>query len=168
MRNIWITISILVVIFITVSLVIRQSSQPEGLSKQILPEHVIEGNAVVDMFEFGETEYDFGIIKQSGDIVQHKFPFIYNGAEVIRVMGVPTSCACTSAEIDKDTLELGDTATITVLFDPNLHAEPEGKFFKSINLLTEPKIEDTPELKIWVEIDLDLGTEAYKLQMHND
>lgn len=120
------------------------------------------------MFEFSETEYDFGLIKQSGGIVQHEFPFTYNGAETVKVTGVPTSCQCTSAEIDKGELKQGDSAAITVSFDPNLHAEPEGRFFKTIKLMTDPAIEDTPELKIWAEIDLDLGADAYKLKSHTD
>lgn len=120
------------------------------------------------VFEFSEIEYDFGRIKQSGGVVRHEFPFTYKGAETIKVTGVPTSCQCTSAEIDKKELKQEDMATITVSFDPNLHAEPEGRFFKTINLMTEPAIEDTPELKIWAEIDLDLGPEAYKLQTHDD
>lgn len=120
------------------------------------------------VFDFDETEYDFGIIKQSGSIVQHTFPFTYNGEETITVTGILTSCACASAEIDKKIISKGDMATITVSFDPNLHSEPEGKFFKSITLSTDPEITDIPELKIWAEIDLDLGPEAYKLKTHND
>lgn len=122
----------------------------------------------VSMFDFSDTEHDFGIVTQSGGIVSHSFPFTYNGNEPIEVTSVPTSCGCTTASIDKKTLTKGDKAIITVEFDPNLHEEPEGRFFKTINLVTEPEIEDIPELKIWAEIDLDLGPEAYKLQTHND
>ncbi len=94
---------------------------------------------------------------------------MYNGKEPLVIKGVPTSCACTSAKIDKTSLNPGDTATITVTFDPNLHEEPTGKFFKTVSLLTEPSVKDTPELKIWAEIDLDLGPKAYKLkEKHND
>ena len=61
-------------------------------------------------------------------------------------------------------MQPGDTGILTVKFNPNLHAEPEGKFFKTLTLLTEPSIEEMPEVKIWVEIDLDLGPEAFELQ----
>jgi len=167
MRNIWIIIGILIAI-IVIGLVVRVVNQQDDLSQPNVSEQPVENNAVVAMFEFSETEYDFGTIKQSGGIVQHKFPFTYNGTEAISVTGVPTSCQCTSAEIDKTTLNPGDTATITVSFDPNLHAEPAGRFFKTIKLMTNPAIEDTPELKIWAEIDLDLGADAYKLKSHTD
>lgn len=55
-----------------------------------------------------------------------------------------------------------------VTFNPNLHAEPEGKFFKTVSILTEPKLDELPEVKIWVEIDLDLGSEAFELQSDHD
>lgn len=120
------------------------------------------------LFVFGQTEYDFGIIKQSGGKVAHDFLFTYNGKIPLEVTGVPTSCACTSAIISKTKLQPGDTATITVKFNPNLHAEPEGKFFKTVALMTDPKVENIPEIKIWIEIDLDLGPEAFELQSDHD
>jgi len=121
------------------------------------------------IFSVSEKSFDFGKIKQSGGEVRHSFVFQYNGKNPLKVTGVPTSCACTTAKIDKTVLNPGDSATIAVTFDPNLHAEPEGKFFKTISLLTEPAIQDAPELKIWAEIDLDLGPGSYKLKApHED
>lgn len=118
------------------------------------------------LFDFAESEFDFGTLKQSGGIVTHDFPFTYNGTETITVTGLPTSCGCTSATIDSSTLTPGTQGVITVAFDPNLHAEPEGRFYKTITLLTEPTITQSPELKIWATIDLDLGESAYKEQVH--
>lgn len=122
-----------------------------------------------DTFAFQELEYDYGVVKQSQGIITTDFPFTYNGEEDINISALPASCACVTATIDKSNLSKGDQAIITVAFDANLHEEPEGKFFKTIAIMTDPKIEDTPELKIWAEMDLDLGPEAYKLQeAHND
>lgn len=123
---------------------------------------------VLPTFSLSEKEFDFGIIKQSGGKVEHSFIIQYNGKAPLRITWVPTSCACTTAKIDKETLNPGDSATITVTFDPNLHAEPDGKFFKTISLLTDPTIKDAPELKIWAEINLDLGKDAYKLKESHD
>lgn len=114
------------------------------------------------LFVFDETEHDFGVIKQSGGSVQYSFPFTYNGDEALTVLGVPTSCGCTTAEIDKETLTKGTRGVITVHFNPNLHEEPEGKFYKTISLLTAPAVDPAPSLKIWAEIDLDLGPEYYQ------
>ncbi|HLD71550.1 MAG TPA: hypothetical protein VI873_02975, partial [Candidatus Peribacteraceae bacterium] len=51
-----------------------------------------------------------------------------------------------------------------VTFNPNLHEEPEGRFYKSVTMLTEPSLFEQPEVKIWAEIDLDLGPEAFELK----
>ncbi|MDH5596485.1 MAG: rhodanese-like domain-containing protein, partial [Candidatus Peregrinibacteria bacterium] len=61
-------------------------------------------------------------------------------------------------------LQPGESGILTVEFDPNLHEEPEGKFFKTVTLLTEPALEERVDVAVWVEIDLDLGPEAFKLQ----
>jgi rhodanese-related sulfurtransferase len=119
-------------------------------------------------FVFDETEYDFGIIKQSGGIVSYDFPFTYKGKVPVLITGTPSSCVCTGGEISNQQFESGDTGVLTVNFDPNLHAEPEGKFFKTVSILTDPELEEAAEVKIWVEIDLDLGSEAFKLQDDHD
>lgn len=120
-------------------------------------------------FIFEETEYDFGVIKQSGGIVSYDFPFTYQGDVPVSITGTPSSCACTEGEISSQEFEPGESGVLTVNFDPNLHAEPEGKFFKTVSILTDPKLQESAEVKIWAEIDLDLGPEAFKLQDdHND
>ncbi len=117
-------------------------------------------------FVFEETEFDFGLLKQSGGIVSHDFEFKYLGDQPITVNAVPTSCACATAEISQTQFENGDSGVLSVFFDPNLHEEPEGVFFKTANILTDPELEMQPEVKIWAEIDLDLGPEYYKLLTH--
>ena len=113
---------------------------------------------------FTETAFDFGTIKQSGGKVSHDFAFTYAGDAPIVITAIPTSCACASAEVDRRELESGDSGVLTVTFNPNLHAEPEGKFYKSVTMLTEPPLSGQPEVKIWAEIDLDLGPEAFELK----
>jgi rhodanese-related sulfurtransferase len=70
--------------------------------------------------------------------------------------------------VDTTRLNLGDTGTLTVTFNPNLHEEPEGRFFKTATLLTEPAMEDIPQATIWVDIDLDLGADAYELKSEHE
>lgn len=125
---------------------------------------VAEKQAPGTLFEFEEKTFDFGVIKQSGGKVKHDFEFTYNGTEPLQIIGVPTSCACTSASVNPTKLNQGDEGVLTVTFNPNLHEEPEGRFFKTVTLLTEPSVTYMPEVKIWAEIELDLGPEAYELQ----
>lgn len=121
-----------------------------------------------DVFSFEEKSFDFWTIKQSGWKVSHDFKFTYNWTEPIKVTWVPTSCACTSATIDKTELNPWDTWILTVNFNPNLHEEPEWKFFKSVTLLTDRKLEEIPEVKIWTQIDLDLWPDAFELKSDHD
>jgi len=120
------------------------------------------------IFDFTESSYDFWIIKQSGGKVRHTFSFTYRGDTPIEITGVPTSCACTSAVVKPTTLQPGDKGDIVVTFNPNLHEEPEGKFFKTVSLLTSPSMDNLPEVKIRTEIDLDLGVDAYELKLDHD
>lgn len=121
-----------------------------------------------EVFNFQENEFDFGVLKQSEGIVRHDFAFTYNGEQDVEILGLPTSCGCTSAKIDRDKLSKGDKGIITVSFDPNLHEEPEGRFFKTVSVVTNPSMADIDDLKIWAEIDLDLGPQAYKLKSDHD
>lgn len=139
-----------------------------GCADNIAPETPVAEQVELQDFVFVEQNYDFGVIKQSGGKVAHNFQFVYNGTEPVTITGVPTSCACTSAKVSPTKLVAGDSGILTVTFNPNLHAEPEGKFFKTVSLLTEPELPAMPEVKIWVEIELDLGAAAFELQSDHE
>ena len=125
-------------------------------------------NEKVGDFQFPATTHDFGVVKQSGGVVRYEMPFIYGGDTPVRVTGTPSSCACVSASISKKTLNPGENGILTVEFDPNYHEEPEGKFFKDVLILTEPDQSAEVGLRIWAQVDLDLGPEAYKFKEHDD
>jgi hypothetical protein len=131
-----------------------------------VPEETLEEELA--LFQFEEIEYDFGQIKQSGGIVSHDFAFTYVGAEPISVKATPASCACTEGQISQNEFQPGESGFLTVYFNPNLHAEPEGIFFKSVIIMTDPSISPAPEVKVWQEIDLDLGEEFFELQEPHD
>lgn len=115
-------------------------------------------------FVFQEDSYDFWKIKQSWGKVSHDFTFTYMGENPIKITGIPTSCACTSATISANEFKKGERGVLTVTFNPNLHEEPKGRFFKTVSLLTDQELETIPEVKIWTEIDLDLWEEAFELK----
>jgi len=119
-------------------------------------------------FRFLEKEADFSVIKQSHGKVRYNFPFVYTGEEPVKITGTPTSCGCTRASISNNVLQPGDQGELLVEFDPNFHEEPEGRFFKTIMITTEPAQSKSVELKMWAEVDLDLGPDAYKYAEHND
>lgn len=148
-----IMIGIVFVVFSVVIIYLNQSIKP-----------VLDSSE----FQIAESEFDFGVIKQSGGLVSHDFEFTYTGDIERQVLGVPGSCGCTTGEVDLEVLQSGTRGVITVTFDPNLHEEPEGRFYKTVSLVTDPPILEELEVKIWVEIDLDLGPEFYTLQSGED
>ena len=115
-------------------------------------------------FQFPVTAHDLGVVKQSGGVVRYEMPFIYGGKVPVKVTGTPASCACVSASISKKTLNPGESGILTVEFDPNYHAEPEGRFFKDVIILTEPAQTEEVSIRLWLQVDLDLGPEAYKFK----
>lgn len=119
-------------------------------------------------FRLSATIFDAGVVKQSGPGVKFDLPFIYEGNVPVKVTGTPTSCACVSASISKTNLDPGEMGTLTIEFDPNYHKEPEGRFFKDIVILTEPAQREEVNIRLWAEVDLDLGPEAYKFKEHDD
>jgi len=106
-------------------------------------------------------EYDFGKIKQSGGVVSTSFRVFNNGSEDVIIEGGPTSCSCTSAEISKKAIKFGETAELKVMFDPNYHYESDGRFFRTTTIKSNAQGED-PEVKIWVEVEYDLGKDKLK------
>jgi len=115
---------------------------------------------------FNNKEHDFGTIKQSQGVVETKFPVINNGTETVVIKSLPASCACTTASIDKKSIAPGESAMITVKFDANLHQEPSGRFFKTIEVVSN--IKPTPKLKIYADVNYDLGIDKLKLQNHEE
>lgn len=119
-------------------------------------------------FLFPAREIDLGVVKQSQGAVSRTVPFIYDGAAPVRITGTPASCACTRAAISSNTLAPGQEGTLTVTFDPNYHQEPKGRFFKDVLVLTEPKTTREVSIRMWAEVDVDLGPEAYKSKEPDD
>jgi hypothetical protein len=70
--------------------------------------------------ELGETEFDFGEISSTGPVSQ-TFQVRNAGQGTLTIIGASTSCGCTTAEVDKDQLRPGETTTLTVTYDPQVH-----------------------------------------------
>lgn len=106
-------------------------------------------------------EYDFGTVRQSGGVVSTVFDLYNDGSEQVTITGTLASCSCTSASVDKASLAPGERGKLTVWFDPNYHYEDEGRFFRTVVIKSNVS-GDTPEAKIWVHVDYDLGKDKLK------
>lgn len=102
--------------------------------------------------ETHKKSYDFGQIYKAEGIVSTTFEIENHGKQTLEIGAISTSCGCTSAEVDTNTLGFNEEAELTVYFDPNFHEEPGGKFSRSVFVKTNDP--DLPEMQfdIFVEI----------------
>ena len=88
---------------------------------------------------FSELNHDFGIVARGSD-VKYRLKITNNVQQPVHIAGVTTSCGCTAAKPDKDSLAIGETtyveitmntvkfeghkpSSVTVTFDRPAHAE---------------------------------------------
>ncbi|MCR4323213.1 MAG: DUF1573 domain-containing protein [Candidatus Azambacteria bacterium] len=112
----------------------------------------IEKQGQLPRAELDVREYDFGKITKIAGIVNTKFTIRNTGESALTIGEMLTSCSCTSATTDKISVPAGESASITVAFDPNFHEEPQGRFFRSVFIPTNDPANQEIELKIYVEI----------------
>lgn len=101
------------------------------------------------------TLHNFGLIPQYGGNVETTFTVTNTGTETLTVGGISTSCACTTAEISATDIPAGESAVLTVTFDPDLHAEPLGVFKRTVFIPTNDP--NTPEAEVNIQVDIDEG-----------
>ncbi|MEE8403233.1 MAG: DUF1573 domain-containing protein [Candidatus Hydrothermarchaeaceae archaeon] len=100
-------------------------------------------------------KHDFGMVPQYGGVVKHNFTIKNIGDEMLEIGTLTTSCACTSAVIDKKTIQSGGEAILTAIFDADVHAEPSERFSRIIFI--ESNDPATPELQLRIFVDIDEG-----------
>ncbi len=99
-----------------------------------------------------DTFYDFGGVPQYGGSVQTEFTVTNAGIDTLVIGDITTSCSCTSAFISDTSLDSGERATLTVIFDPNVHKEPEDVFTRTVFIPTNDA--DTPEAEVTIQVDI--------------
>lgn len=80
-----------------------------------------------------ETIHDFGAFDESMGAVSCQFRYVNTGDEPLVVIRATASCGCTRPKYDQEPLAPGDTAAITVAYDP---AGRPGRFSKKITVET--------------------------------
>lgn len=110
---------------------------------------VITGGAEIAL---DKTLHDFGEITQYGGVVNTDFTVSNNGTADLEIGDITTSCSCTSATISSSIIEPGDSATLKVVFDPDLHAEPLDVFKRTVFIPTNDP--NMPEAEIAVQVDI--------------
>lgn len=76
-----------------------------------------------------ETEHDFGAFNEDDGKVSTEFKFMNDSESPVTIDHVRSSCGCTVPQYSKATVNHGDTAAITVVYNPS--GRP-GRFSKSL------------------------------------
>jgi rhodanese-related sulfurtransferase len=101
---------------------------------------------------FDRIFHDFGVIPQYGGTVQETFTVKNIGTETLTIGDISTSCSCTSATISSTSIEPGEGAELTVVFDPDFHEEPLGVFKRTVFIPTNDPQNQEAEVEISVDI----------------
>lgn len=99
--------------------------------------------------------HNFGVIPQFGGTVETNFTVTNSGTETLEIGQITTSCSCTSATISNSSVKPGENAVLTVVFDPNFHAEPFDVFKRTIFISTNDL--GNPEAEVSVQVDIAEG-----------
>lgn len=140
---------------LTVYVMIQVSSMSNSIKALEEANQQNEHKTTIDYKPVAEThksEYDFGQITKADGKVSTVFEIENHGKEPLELSNITTSCSCTSAEIDKTELNFNEVAKLTVTFDPNYHAEPEGRFERVIYVETNDPDQPEMQFKIYIEI----------------
>ena len=99
--------------------------------------------------ELSETEFDFGEIPNTGPVSQ-TFQVRNMGQGPLTITGVSTSCGCTTAQVDRDRLGPGETANLTVTYDPQAHDGQTGRFMRVVYIRSDDP--ETPEASLTIRV----------------
>jgi len=101
---------------------------------------------------FDKKEHDFGQIPRLGGTISADFVLSNTGVEDLVIGDITTSCGCTSTELGAKTVAPGESTTLTVVFDPDFHKEPQGAFTRTVFIPTNDASNPEAELTVGVEI----------------
>ncbi|GAB5466704.1 MAG: DUF1573 domain-containing protein [Candidatus Kapaibacteriales bacterium] len=108
----------------------------------------------------GGNTYDWGDVKASNEGLTTTVKLKNVGDGVLEISNVKPSCGCTTAPIDKDKLQPGETASIDVTFKPGTSSGPKTKTIRiSSNDSQSPNV--IYRLKANVVKNIDVGPKSF-------
>ncbi|MCM1067804.1 MAG: DUF1573 domain-containing protein [Muribaculaceae bacterium] len=94
--------------------------------------------------EWQQTTRDFGAFDEDMGPVSTDFSFVNTGSEPVSIIAARASCGCTSPQYPREAIAPGDTARITVTYDP---AGRPGRFSKYVSV----NLSDDTNTKLYVK-----------------
>lgn len=87
----------------------------------------VQAQAVLD-----HSKWDFGVIEEDGGVMTHVFKVTnVSEAETMNLENLSPSCRCVRAFVDKPVIGPGETAELTVAFNPR---GEKGKVYRTVEL----------------------------------
>ena len=92
-----------------------------------------------------ETTHDFGAFQEDLGPVSCQFRFVNTNSEPVAIVAARASCGCTTPQYPREAIAPGDTAVITVSYDP---AARPGRFTKYIGVTLS---DSEPMIKLYIK-----------------
>jgi hypothetical protein len=86
--------------------------------------------------ELDSAEFDFGTVPND-KLASQVFQVRNAGRGTLEILGLSTSCGCTTAEIDDHRLAPGETSDLTVTYDPQAHDGATGEFMRIVYIRSD-------------------------------
>jgi hypothetical protein len=99
--------------------------------------------------ELSTAEFDFGTVPNDKPVSQ-VFQVRNAGRGPLKILGLSTSCGCTTAEINDHRLAPGATANLTVTYDPQAHDGATGDFMRIVYVRSDDP--DTAETTLTLRV----------------
>jgi hypothetical protein len=99
--------------------------------------------------ELSATEYDFGTIPNDKQVSQ-VFEVRNVGRGKLEIVGVSTSCGCTTAKVGKSQLARGEATELQVTYDPLAHEGATGRFMRIVYIRSNDP--DLPEATLTIRV----------------
>lgn len=119
----------------------------------------VAGQSVNESLQFDEKIHDFGVIEETAGKVTHRFRFTNAGKEPAVLLNARAGCSCVKADVPKQPVKPGESAYVTVTFDPDYRP---GHFSKEIVVYSAEKHYN----RIWIKGDVKPGkhplSESYR------
>jgi hypothetical protein len=96
-----------------------------------MPTPVPPGPGPQPSLVFSQDRYDFGTLSVSGAPVEHALRVLNTGNADLRIGALATSCGCTTARLSADRIPPGESAELTVRYDPSAHPQP-GNYMREV------------------------------------
>ncbi|MEK6916300.1 MAG: DUF1573 domain-containing protein [Nanoarchaeota archaeon] len=100
-----------------------------------------------------QESYDFGNIDAKNGVVSTTLKLKNIGSENLEILGVSTSCGCTTAKVGKDNLQPGEETLIDIEFDPNAHEGLTGLLKRIVYIRTNDANEKETQIRITVTVE---------------